>query len=129
MPFTKDNADYYRKEGLKARHNRITRALVRQNAREKKHEPDGKFLADPAVVKRGFNNIQRRALEALKKKASAENMEGMGLEELSKLLRICRENLHAIHQLELTERESAESKIEFVMKKSLDRKGGKGTVN
>jgi len=63
-------------------------------------------------LEKGFRKIQREALKELNVKMAG--VKELDLEELSKILRICRENIRAIHERRLGDAEHRDKQIRFV---------------
>jgi hypothetical protein len=85
-----------------------------------KHEKaeDGKFISTKndryihGEVEQGFKIIQRKTLVELRRRTMVGQLKEMGLEQLSQVLKVCRENLASIHARKMTSVGS--NQIEFV---------------
>ena len=77
--------------------------------------PDGKpvvRISHKRTMEDRFKFIQTRVLKELDARTRPGEMDKMDLDDLAKVLKACRENLHTIHQKKLLDRQ--EDQIEFV---------------
>lgn len=68
-----------------------------------------------------FKLIQKNTLKILREKTKPEALRAMDVEDINKVLKACRENLHAIRIHKAMERDD-KGQIEFVVKTELDKK-------
>ena len=129
MPITKENGPGLRKKAREAALK--TAAKVRKIQDESESvivadEKDEGLIRQDAKAE--FLRMQRRVLAILKLKTRSTKLNLMDPKELADLLKVCRDNIHAIRAAEMTEAEHTDHKIEFVTSVPMDKKSGGGTV-
>ncbi len=68
----------------------------------------------PVRVERAYQSLQRKALDALRKKTSPEELAKMSVEDLGKVLKACRDGLSGVQASKM--RGLVDPQIEFVAK-------------
>ena len=70
-------------------------------------------------MEHSFRLIQKRLVEELRGRMNPDKIKGMEVDEIGQVLKVCRENLHALHQAKMTETGTGE--IKFITKVPLEK--------